>query len=71
MQGFKTKVIKRPSQVLQVKSGFCFSNIPALDPQEKFRKPGFERLTIIIFVSMPQDTHKGDGGFSLPRHVYY
>ena len=63
MQGFKTKVIKRPSQVLQVKSGFCFSNIPALDPQEKFRKPGF--------VSMPQDTHKGDGGFSLPRHVYY
>ena len=69
MQGFKTKVIKRPSQVLQVKSGFCFSNIPALDPQEKFRKSGFERLT--IFVSMPQDTHKGDGGFSLPRHVYY
>ena len=69
MQGFKTKVIKRPSQVLQVKSGFCFSNIPALDPQEKFRKPGVERLT--IFVLMPQDTHKGDGGGSLPRHVYY
>ena len=33
------------------------------------RKPGFERLT--IFVLMPQDTHTGDGGLSLPRHVYY
>ena len=28
-----------------------------------------ERLT--IFVLMPQDTHTGDGGLSLSRHVYY